>query len=176
MAWVAIAAWLLIGCGGGDDDDGGASADGSGGFSRDTTCGVALALGGALDLTVAPSRSAAACATQTSFDTGIDAGFVFAEGALDHVELVIDDVHEGETGASFPAHVTIVHDDGREWSAQDCSAAISQHEHVGPGELGWERYRVVGSVACEAPLPEEDGAKPALELESLRFVATISWG
>ena len=145
-------------------------------FSADTTCGAAIALDGALTLRVPPSRSSTACASQTSFDSGVDTGFLFVDGELSHVDLEVDDVHEGEIGSGFPAHLTIVHDDEREWRGEGCTAEIAEHEHVGPGELGWERYRLTGSVACEGAASIPAGAAPALELESFAFVVSISWG
>jgi hypothetical protein len=69
-----------------------------------------------------------------------------------------------------------VHDDGREWRGEGCSAEIVEHEHTGPGELGWEHYRVAGNVACDTASSESDRAAPALELESFTFVVTIPWG
>jgi hypothetical protein len=176
--WLAIA-WLAgsVAC-----------SDGSGGggqptvFSADTTCGAALALDGALTSSVPPSRSSTACSSQTSFDSGIDVGFAFVESELSRVELAVDDVLEGETGSGFPARLEIVHDDGREWRGQGCTAEISEHAHVGPGELGWERYRLRGSVACERAASVSAGggdagaSEDALELESFTFVVTLSWG
>jgi hypothetical protein len=163
-----------------------ACSDGSGSggeatvFSADTTCGAALALDGALTSSLPPSRSSTACSSQTSFDSGIDVGFAFVESELSHVDLAVDDVLEGETGSGFPARLEIVHDDGRAWRGQDCTAEIGEHAHVGPGELGWERYRLTGSVACEsaASVGVGDGgaSDDALEVESFTFVVTLSWG
>jgi len=145
-------------------------------FSTDTTCGAAIMTGGALMLSVPPSRSSTACASQTSFDSGIDVGFLFVGGELSHVDLEVDDVLEGETGGAFPARLRIFHDDGREWRGEQCTAEIVEHEHVGPGELGWERYRVTGGVVCEGATrsPADSGA--AVELQSFSFVVTLSWG
>jgi len=168
--WGFVVAAALFGCG----DD--AADDGATGFSDDTTCGATLALSGALELRVPPSRTNVACATQTSFDSGIDAGFLFVDSELSHADLEVDDVLEGETGTAFAARLTIVHEDGREWSAQSCTAEIIEHEHVGPGDLGWERYRVVGSVSCEAAPSDPPGTAPEVDVESFLFVATISWG
>jgi hypothetical protein len=159
--------------------------EGSGGplvaFPADATCGAALALDGALVLTIPPSRSSTACSSQTSFDSGIDVGFAFVDSELSRVDLAVDDVREGETGSGFPARLEIVHDDEREWRGQACTAEIAEHEHVGPGELGWERYRLNGSVACESAASVGDdagvtGSSEALELKSFTFVVSLSWG
>jgi hypothetical protein len=145
-------------------------------FSQDTTCGAAITLGGALVLRVAPSNSSTACASQTSLGSGIATGFLFVESELSRVELEVDDVLEGETGSAFPARLRIVHDDGREWLGERCTAELAEHEHVGPGELGWELYRVVGSVACDGAASIRDGSAPALQVQSFDFVVTLSWG
>jgi len=135
-----------------------------------------MSLGGALSLRLAPSRTSTACASQTSFDSGIDTGFLFVEGDLDHVDVEVGDVLEGQTGEKFGARLHIVHDDGREWLGAGCTAVISEHEDVGAGELGWERYRVVGSVTCDGAASIPEGSGPALEVQSFDFVVTVSWG
>jgi hypothetical protein len=167
-SWVLAA---LIGCGNSSGNGSSATT-----FAQDTTCGAAMTLAGAIELRVPPSRTSTACGTQTSFESGIDTGFLFVEGELSHVDLEVDDVREGETGGQFPARLRIVHDDGREWRSEQCMAEIAEHVHVGPAELGWERYRLAGSVACDDATSVPAGSGPALEVQSFDFVVTVPWG
>jgi hypothetical protein len=159
-------------CSCGDSSDGGST---SGAFSKSTTCGAAIATSGAVALQVAPSDSSTACTSQTSSDSGMDAGFVFVDSKLAHVDLEIDDVLEGQTGRGFPARLTIVHDDDRKWVGEKCIADVVEHADVGAAELGRERYRVRGSVVCESVTSVPASSGPALELESFEFVVSIAW-
>lgn len=162
----------LIACGGDDD----AHAAGTTSFGKDVTCGVAFELSGALELVATPSRSKPACATQTSFESGIDADFIFIEDELSSVELIVEDVLEGETGAGFPAQLELVHEDGREWRAKSCLAEIIEHEPIGPGELGWERYRVGGTATCDPATSVPSGSGADVIVDTFTFVVTLSWG
>jgi hypothetical protein len=164
-----LVTFTLLACG----DSGGGSASGS--FPKGTTCGAAISASGAVALDVPASDSSTACTSQTSSDSGIDAGFVFVDSAFARVDLEIDDVREGQTGGGFPARLTIVHDDGRKWQGEHCTADITEHEDVGPAELDREMYRVAGSVACESAPSVPAGSGSALDVESFAFVVHVAW-
>jgi hypothetical protein len=175
-----VLAVLFAACGGGSDDgsdDGGtgAGAAAAGAFPEDATCGAALQVNGALDLRIPASNTSTACATGVSFDSGFSAGFLFVDSVLSHADLVVDDVMAGETGPSFPAALTLAHDDGREWAGENCTAEIDRHEYHGPGELGWTRYRVAGRIACDRAATDPNGSAAELDLQWFSFVATIHW-
>ena len=168
-AGVAALLLLVTACG---DDAGGES----GGFPQGTTCGAALEVNGGLDLSISPSRTSTGCVSSVSHDSGFAVGFLFVDSELASARVEIENVTEGETGEDFPAQLSFVHDDDREWSVANCVAEVTEHEYVAPNELGWKRYRVSGSVECTSASSVDERATEALDVRSFAFIATISWG
>jgi hypothetical protein len=165
---IGLLVLTLTGCGGGDD--GGES--GAAGFAPGTTCGMSLAVSGAVDATIAQD-SAIACVTQLSSGAGIDAGFLTIGGeTIQHVDLVVDDVEKDATGAGFPAELEIVLADQRRWTASSCTADVLAHGFDHSDEL-FDHHRIAGTLTCTAPATSAAG--PALTVESFAFVCTVPW-
>ena len=156
-----MVSWALLGaaCGEGGDIEGSES------------CTLKASFSGAIDTAIAPGS--VACAVLASFDSGVEVGYLAPGATVERVDLSIDEVTEGETGTSFPAEVGIeVATESYTWVS--CTATISEHEYVGPAELG-DDYRVVGTVTCPVDAPADSGSPSTVSLDELEFVVTTSW-
>jgi hypothetical protein len=155
----------------GSDEGGGSpesSALGTCGIRADATGGTTVHFTG---------RNDAACATQHSFDAGLDVLFV---GTKDQgtFELAIDDVIEGETGSDFPTSVSVTNDEGERWQASGCLTSISEHrllevEASAIGEL--RHYQVSGEGSCSDTLtPSTTGLEP-VTATAFTFRSQFTW-
>jgi len=119
----------------------------------------------------------AACATQHSFSSGLEAVFV-GNGAKGAIELVIANVTEGETGGDYPTRLELSNGAGESWKSDDCLTSITEHEllRTEETELGEFRiYRVVGEGRCAEPLGSVTAGGNAAVLDSFAFHAEFTW-
>jgi len=159
---------VLTGCGAeGDKSQAGA-------FQTNQTCGLRVQLGGGLVASLTGADTELACVTPIG-PAGIHATFVPIQGALGYFDLDASGIGKGATGKEFAAEVRLIaRDEGREWSAEDCTIDIAKHEYLGPGELG-EQYRAEGSGRCAAPAPSASGGDEPVTIGPFDFVVSIAW-
>ena len=151
---------LIVGCE--DEDD------------AESTCAIAVDLAG--DITAKLTNdSSVACLTPFAFDEGFEVGYApTADGDLDSLELVVDTVTRGQTGAGFTATVRINHQDNSRYAAAGCTVEIETHESRGPVEFG-ESFRITGKGECPAPATRSDGPGE-VTIAPFSFVAVVTWG
>lgn len=161
--------WLtLAGCGDGSGEGNDSPSQGTCSLRADVAGGTAIQFTGKDD---------AACATQHSFDTGLDAAFI-GTNAKGTLELVIDDVAEGEVGNDYPTRIVVTSPDGVRWQGGDCLASISEHRllEVVNSEIGELRqYLVSGDGSCTTPLESELTHADAVTLGPFAFRAGFTW-
>ena len=156
-------------CGNGDDDTDDEGSGLSGG------CAIRAHVSGGIDLRFT-GKSDAACAAQHSFDTGLEVTFIDTSGK-GTLELVIDDVAEGETGDAYPARVVVTGTAQTRWQSSGCVAAINEHrlERVEASAIGELRhYQVSGGGTCSEPLEAAAGGNPST-LDVFTFRAGFTW-
>lgn len=167
---LALLAGGLSGCGdgGGDGNGSPSSSLGTCGIRADVTGGTTIHFTGAND---------AACATQHSFDTGLDAAFLGlnAKGTL---ELIVDSVTEGATGDDYPTRIVVTSPAKERWQSAACLASISEHRLVKTeasaiGEL--RHYQVSGEGACTDPLAATPAGPDPVTLSTFAFRAQFTW-
>lgn len=175
MRWhVAVAALLGItpmACGDGADGEPGAHSSSLG------SCGLRAELRGGKILNFTGNDDAA-CVTQHSFDTGLDATFVALDGA-GRLELGVDGIAEGETGEGYATRVAVAAGtSGERWAGSGCVTSVVEHRLVTSeassiGEL--RHYQVGGEGVCAAALaPVTDGVEP-VSVGPFTFRAQITW-
>lgn len=159
----------LTACGSDDDHE----AAGVGGLG---SCGVEARLSGGSSLHFTGDDDAA-CATQHSFESGLEVMFVgvSAEGSF---ELQIADVMEGETGADFKTRVIVVDAAHERFQGNDCLTSVSEHrlletEASTIGEL--RQYQVSGQGTCPSPLTPLNAELGEAALGSFAFRAQFTW-
>jgi hypothetical protein len=140
------------------------------------TCGLRTDVGGASTLRFT-GEDDAACATQHSFDTGLEVLFIGtnAQGSL---ELVVDDVTEGEVGSDYPTHVVVTNPASERWQSSRCRASISEHRLVETelSEIGELRHhRVSGDGSCAEPLERTPAGGDSVTLGPFAFRAAFTW-
>jgi hypothetical protein len=118
-----------------------------------------------------------ACATQHSFDSGLDGTFigVNAKGTL---ELVVDDVTEGEIGDDYPTRITVTSAAKERWQNAACLTSFSEHRLTSTeaseiGEL--RRYQVSGEGECAEPFESAPEGGPTVTLGRFAFRAGFTW-
>jgi hypothetical protein len=168
--WIALVWCCSLPACGSDDDHKSAGSDALG------SCGVEAQLSGGSSLRFTGNDDAA-CATQHSFDSGLEVMFVgvSADGSL---ELQIADVTEGETGADFTTRVIVVDAANERFQANDCLTSVSEHdlletETSNIGEL--RHYQVGGEGSCPSPLTPLNAAVGEATLGSFAFRAQFTW-
>jgi len=122
-------------------------------------------------------KNDAACATQHSFDTGLDGVFV-GTNAKGTLELVVDDVTEGETGSDYPTRITVTSPAKERWQGTGCLASITEHRLVKTeaSEIGELRhYQVGGEGSCSKPLESVPAGSDAVTLGPFAFRAEFTW-
>ena len=140
------------------------------------TCGIRADVAGGTSIRFTGNNDAA-CATQHSFDTGLDATFIGIDnkGTL---ELTIDDIAEGEIGSDYPTRLSVMNAADERWQSSTCLTSISEHHlvEVEDSEIGELRqYQVSGEGTCPEPLePLSAGADP-VTLASFAFRARFTW-
>ena len=171
---MTIRAFLLTGlcltvpaCGQGNDSANSASG-GTCSLRADVAGGTAMQFTGQNDV---------ACATQHSFDTGLDASFIGTDGK-GTLELSIDYVTEGETGSDYPTRIVVTNMAGHRWQSSGCVASVSEHRlvQVSDSEIGELRqYQTGGEGSCTTPLESVLGDADAVTLDPFAFRAQFTW-
>jgi hypothetical protein len=164
----ALLCLALTACGGNDDDSGDTDSHG--------TCMLRADVSGAVSIQFT-GKNDAVCLTQHSFDAGLQATFtgLDAQGTL---ELIIDDVQEGQLGDDLVTQVNVTSASTERWQSMLCRASITAHDLVeveasGIGEL--RHYQVAGAVTCPEPLPSLPAGDEPVTLETLSFRAQFTW-
>jgi hypothetical protein len=168
--WLVLVSCCSLAACGSDDDHKAAGSDALG------SCGVAARLTGGSSLHFTGDDDAA-CATQHSFDSGLEVTFVglSGEGSL---ELQIADVTEGETGADFKTRVIVVDAANERFQGNDCLTSVSEHhlletEASTIGEL--RHHQVSGQGTCPRPLTPLNAEVGEAALGSFAFRAQFTW-
>jgi hypothetical protein len=162
-----LGAVLTWGCGDDNDRDAGGLAG---------SCSLGVELGGAVSRSQRVSEQLA-CATQHSFESGVDNLFLSANAEL-RFELGIADIEEGATG-QYPAHVEILVEAHRFRTAPNgCSVNVTEHalvarENTEIGEV--RRYRVVGSGSCSAPAEPVNEQGEPVTVGAFQFRQPAVW-
>jgi len=169
-----------VSCGSGDEHGsaGAAGESGVGGNASSTglgTCGLRTNVSGGTDIGFT-GRDDAACTTLHSFDAGLDVIFsgTDAKGSL---ELIVDDVLEGETG-DYPARIVVTSTARENWQGEGCTATLSEHrllrtEASTLGEL--RHYQVSGEGSCTAALESVPAGSPSVTVGPFAFRAELTW-
>jgi hypothetical protein len=163
-------------CGNSGDSGGGAGGGGSTSSSSLGTCGIRadVAGGTAIQFT---GKDDAACATEHSFDTGLDGSFIGTD-AKGTLELIVDDVAEGKTGSDFPTRIVVTSPAKERWQGTGCLTSISEHHLVKTeaSEIGELRhYQVSGEGTCAKPLDSVPTGGDAVTLGPFTFRAQFTW-
>jgi hypothetical protein len=164
----ALLSFALTACGGNDDE------------SRDTgsqgTCMLRADVSGAVSIQFT-GKSDAVCLTQHSFDAGLEATFSGLDGQ-GTLELIIDDVQEGQLGDDLVTQVNVTSTGRERWQSMLCRASITAHDlvEVEASEIGELRhYQVAGAVTCPEPLPSLPTGDEPVTLDKLSFRAQFTW-
>ncbi len=115
------------------------------------------------------------CVYTVNFDEGIDVGFALLESPLDGITLDIGEVSQDETG-TFPATITVMHEDGRRFRTEGCTVDVTQHVPAqgGPDEIGVP-YQVAGEGSCSDPAVESNDPSQVLNIDAFAFSAPTAW-
>jgi hypothetical protein len=153
--------------------DGGSDSQKSGALG---TCGIRADVTGAVAIQFT-GRDDAACATQHSTDTGLDAMFIGidAKGTL---EVTVDAVTEAETGSAFPTSIVVISPAKEHWQGSACVTSISEHrllnsESSALGEL--RHYQVSAEGTCSEPLEASPPGAASVTLGPFSFRAEFTW-
>lgn len=113
-------------------------------------CWISVALSGGYQASLAADDSFA-CGIPFGGDSGVWMIFLPAEGDIAQLQVVIDDVTEGETG-TFPAGTTLMFRDERQWATAqgDCTVQVDEHSFQRVDD-NTNEYLMVGSGSCSAP-------------------------
>lgn len=118
----------------------------------------------------------AACLTVQSIDSGLD-GIFTGTNAKGSVEVIVEEVTEGETG-DFATRVVVTSTAREKWQSDGCSTNLSEHHllRTEMSSLGEVRhYQVSGNGSCSAPLASVPAGKDAVTLGPLAFRAEFTW-
>ena len=168
----ALLGLSVAACAGGDDDDGVGPTD----SSSLGTCAIRADVTGGTTIHFA-GKDDAACATLHSFDSGLDALFI-GTNAKGTLELIVDDVLEGETGSDFPTRVVVTSTEKAHWQSAGCLTSISEHEllEIEASEIGELRHhQVSGEGSCPEPLVPESAGDDGVMLGPFTFRAQFTW-
>lgn len=140
------------------------------------TCGIRAEVAGGTSLRFT-GKNDAACATQHSFDTGLDVVFIGTDdkGTLD---LAIADIAEGETGSDYPTRLTVTNAAEERWQGSGCLTSVSEHHlaNIEDSEIGELRqYQVSGEGTCTEPLESVSADAAPVTLTSFAFRAGFTW-
>lgn len=152
--------------------------DGDGGHSDTAslgTCGLKADVTGGASLQFSGDDNVA-CATQHSFDSGLEVLFVHVESRAS-LELKIGAVTEGETGSDFVTRVIVSAYEQR-FQGNACLTTITEHELLETeasaiGEL--RHYQVSGEGSCPDALSPEQAEVGEATLDSFAFRAQFTW-
>lgn len=158
----------------------GTGGDGSGGGGNGSTtlgtCGIRADVTGGTAIQFT-GKDDAACATQHSFDAGLD-GLFIGTNAKGTLELIVDDVAEGQTGSDYPTRVVVTSPTKEHWQGTDCLTSISEHRLVNTeaSEIGELRhYQVSGEGTCTKPLDPVPTGGDAVTIGPFAFRAEFTW-
>jgi hypothetical protein len=164
-------------CGGsgkGNDGGGGEGNEPSG--SSLGTCGLRSEVSGGATIHFT-GQNDVSCATLHSSGTGLDAVFsgLDAKGSL---ELVVDDVTEGETGSDFPSRIVVTSTARETWQGTGCLTSLSEHHLLSTeastiGEL--RHYQVTGVGTCPTDLASFPAGGVATTVGPFAFRAEFTW-
>jgi hypothetical protein len=140
------------------------------------TCGLRSEVSGGATIHFT-GRDDVSCATLHSSGNGLDAVFsgLDAKGSM---ELIVDEVTEGQTGSDFPTRIVITNTARDKWQGNACLASVSEHrllntEASAIGEL--RHYQVTGVVSCNAALDSLPAGGAATTVGDLAFRAQFTW-
>jgi hypothetical protein len=163
-----LAIGVAIGCDGGTSGTDGTEVDE---LPDDATCAAIVELRGGVELEVTPTTTIQ-CVGQPSRGAGLYIGFVPPTvGVFHQVDVMINDVTRGETGAGFATEVLIAK--GTTYRTSSCTATIREHRETGPASIG-AYFHVIGSVSCTAPAISPDVAA-TVTVERLEFATVVIW-
>ena len=160
-----LVCFALVACGGNDDVN---DSEGS--------CLLRAEVSGAVSIRFT-GKDDAACLTQHSFDTGLDATFS-GLGGKGMLELSIAEVAEAEIGDDYMAEVGVMSADKERWRGTGCLASLTAHDLVEAeaSELGELRhYQVAGSGRCVGPLESVPAGAEPVTVEAFDFRAQFTW-
>src|SRR5205085_4066906 len=84
------------------------------------------------------------CAIPFGGSVGIDMGFAPLDGELKILEVLVDNVHEGETG-TFPAKATVILRDNRRFETpRSCQVVLTEHAANGESDGFSRTFQTVG--------------------------------
>ena len=159
----------------GNDDGGGGEGNEPSGSSLGT-CGLRSEVSGGTTIHFT-GQDDVSCTTLHSSGTGLDAIFsgLDAKGSL---ELIVDDVTEGQTGSDFPTRVVVTSTARDKWQGTECSASLSEHhllstEASAIGEL--RHYQVTGVGTCSTDLDSFPAGGTATTVGAFAFRAQFTW-
>jgi hypothetical protein len=161
---------------GGQSNEAGAGGEGGGTMGLVGTCALRAEVSGGTTIHFT-GQNDAACATILRTDTGLD-GIFTGTDAKGSLELIVDDVAEGETGADYPTRIVVTSTARAIWQGSTCITTIGEHRLVATemSEIGEiRRYQVRGEGTCAEPLePVAAGAEPVM-IGPFAFHAQFSW-
>lgn len=137
----------------------------------DDTCAIAVGITGGFEAGLSVTDSVV-CVVPFAFDAGIEVEYAPQDHPVMRLNLVVDGVTRGMTGADLPATV-VVEDGDRRWTSAACTVAIDEHDFKEKVELG-DQYRIRGAGECAAPLTADAAA--SIDLSGFEFVFTVTWG
>jgi len=154
--------------GGGEGNEPSGSSLGTCGLRSEVSGGATIHFTGQNDVS---------CTTLHSSSTGLDAIFsgLNAKGSL---ELIVDDVTEGQTGSDFPTRIVVTDTARANWQGSDCLTSISEHhllstEASAIGQL--RHYQVTGVGTCNTDLDSLPAGDTAATVGPLAFRAEFTW-
>ncbi|HVJ15472.1 MAG TPA: hypothetical protein VM686_08525 [Polyangiaceae bacterium] len=172
---VPLLALFAVACGGYPEVVAGEKGE----VAEPVSCSLNVTLSGTLEGTI-PEEASMGCAPLYSVDSGIDNVFLLAN-AVAQFQVVIDDVHEGETGSGFPASIYLYDMSSRRWRTPDgaCQVDIAEHtfdftEQTDAGEA--RAYVVAGTGYCSGEAkPTGQGAYGLVGISEFEFRLPSAW-
>jgi hypothetical protein len=166
VSWLVLASAALAGCG---DDGGGAAGD------DPPDCSLSVNLAGGYQASL-QHRPTWACGVPFGPDSGVWMVFLPGEGEVSSIDVMVDDVVRGQTGA-FPAGVGLYLKDDRKWGTKTDECTVEVREHVLQQEdEPADEFLMVGSGSCSAPaLPADGTAGEPIEVGAFEFRFPPRW-
>ena len=159
------------------------NADGAGGEGNGSTSSSSLA-SCALQTDVSGGTSIqftgkddAACATLHSFDSGLD-GIFIGNDAKGTLELMVDNVTEGETGSDYPTRILVTSTAKEHWQGSGCLTSLNEHRllKTEASEIGELRhYQVSGEGSCNEALDALATGGDGVTIGPFAFRAEFTW-
>ncbi|HVY31486.1 MAG TPA: hypothetical protein VHB79_33260 [Polyangiaceae bacterium] len=176
--WLAVSACSSGSGSGNDKGSVGAGGDSANPPSSSTlgNCGLRTVVTGGTAIQFT-GQNDAACAPLNSFGAGLDVIFS-GTGAKGSLELIVDNVKEGQTGSDFPSRVVVTSPERKTWQGSGCVTSITEHsllrsEMSALGEL--RHYQVTGNGTCTASLDSTPGSDSPVTVEPFEFRSEVTW-